>query len=152
MTIIKTLVPLLKGLAFTFSQIFTKPVTYQYPEQRRPVSDRWRGLHRLKVEDGRIKCVACGLCEAVCPADVITVERKEKDDGTSYPSRFVVEVTRCIFCGYCQEVCPVEAIHLGVHYEAAEFSRERFVYDLERLCEQEHPFTQLWDPEDPLSE
>jgi NADH-quinone oxidoreductase chain I len=126
MIIIRTLIPLLKGLLFTFSQIFTKPITYQYPEHRRPVSDRWRGLHRLKTEDGSIKCVACGLCEAVCPADVITVERKEKDDGTSYPSRFVVEVTRCIFCGYCQEACPKDAIELTGNYDFCEYTREEF--------------------------
>ena len=128
--IINTLVPLLKGLKFTFSQIFTKPITYQYPEQRREVSDRWRGLHRLKTENGTLKCVACGLCEAVCPADVITVEARETPDGRRFPSRFDVVVTRCIFCGYCQEACPKDAIELTDNYDFCDYSREDF--DLSR--------------------
>ena len=125
-TIIQTLVPLVKGLMFTLSQAFTRPITYQYPEQKREVGPRWRGLHRLKTEDGRLKCVACGLCEAVCPADVITVERRETEDGRSFPSRFVIEVTRCIFCGYCQEACPKDAIELTGEYEFCGYTREEF--------------------------
>ena len=94
----------------------------------------------------------CGLCPTVCPANCIKLVPAEDENGERYAAVYEIDEFRCIFCGYCQEVCPVEAIHLGVHYEAAEFSRERFVYDLERLCEQEHPYTQLWDPEDPYSE
>ncbi len=115
-----TLVPLIKGLIFTGKTAFTRPITYQYPEEKREVSPRWRGLHRLKVEDGRLKCVACGLCEAVCPANVISVERR------SFPSRFTVEVTRCIFCGYCQEACPKDAIELSTNYEFCDYNREDF--------------------------
>ncbi|PLX45438.1 MAG: NADH-quinone oxidoreductase subunit I [Deltaproteobacteria bacterium] len=129
-TIIKTLVPLLKGLAKTFSYIFKKPVTFQYPEKKREVSERWRGLHRLKTENGKLKCVACGLCEAVCPADVIKVERRETPDGRSFPVKFEVTVTRCIFCGYCQEACPKDAIELTRNYEFCDYTREDF--DLSR--------------------
>ncbi|MBE0616579.1 MAG: NADH-quinone oxidoreductase subunit I [Proteobacteria bacterium] len=118
--------PLLKGLAFTLSQFFTKPITYQYPEEKREPAERWRGLHRLKSENGRLKCVACGLCEAVCPANVITVEAKETPDGRRFPERFVVEVTRCIFCGYCQEACPKDAIELTRSYEFCGYTREEF--------------------------
>jgi len=118
--------PLIKGLAFTFSRFFTKPVTYQYPEEKREPSARWRGLHRLKSENGTLKCVACGLCEAVCPAQVITVEAKETPDGRRFPERFVVEVTRCIFCGYCQEACPKDAIELTRAYEFCGYTREEF--------------------------
>jgi NADH-quinone oxidoreductase chain I len=125
-TIIKTMVPLFKGLAFTFRQIFTKPITYQYPEQKRPIAPNWRGLHRLKTQDGKIKCVACGLCEAVCPAKVITVEARETEDGRRFPARFVVEVTRCIFCGYCQEACPKDAIELTTEGEFCGYTREEF--------------------------
>ena len=118
--------PLLKGLAFTLRRFFSKPITYQYPEEKREVADRWRGLHRLKTENGRVKCVACGLCEAVCPANVITVEAKETPDGRRFPQRFVVEVTRCIFCGYCQEACPKDAIELTRNYEFCGYTREEF--------------------------
>ena len=118
--------PLLKGLTLTLSRFFSKPITYQYPEQKREVAERWRGLHRLKTENGRLKCVACGLCEAVCPADVITVEAKETADGRRFPQRFVVEVTRCIFCGYCEEACPKDAIELTRDYEFCGYTREEF--------------------------
>ena len=134
MAIVRTMWPLIKGLAFTFSQIFTKPVTYQYPEQRRPVSDRWRGLHRLKSENGQLKCVACGLCQAVCPAGVITVERRETEDGRSFPSRFDIEVTRCIFCGYCQEACPKDAIELTKNYDFCDYTREDFHFSRDKLA------------------
>jgi NADH-quinone oxidoreductase chain I len=119
--------PFLKGLAFTLKTFFTKPITYQYPEQKREPSARWRGLHRLKRDEkGTVKCVACGLCEAVCPAKVITVEAKETADGRRFPERFVVEVTRCIFCGYCQEACPKDAIELTRSYEMTSYTREEF--------------------------
>ena len=124
--IFDTLIPLIKGMMKTFGYIFTKPITYQYPEQKREVSDRWRGLHRLKTENGKIKCVACGLCEVVCPANVISVDRKMTDDGRSFPSRFDVEVTRCIFCGYCQEACPKDAIELTRNYEFCDYRRQDF--------------------------
>lgn len=144
----------LKGMGVTFKHL-VRPitVTQQYPEEKWELSPRFRGTHRMAVhEDGRAKCVGCGLCPTVCPANCIKLVAAEDENGERYAVVYEIDEFRCIFCGYCQEVCPVEAIHLGVHYEASEFSRERFVYDLERLCEQEQPFTQLWDPEDPYSE
>jgi NADH-quinone oxidoreductase subunit I len=144
----------LKGMALTLKHL-VKPVTVaqQYPEEKWELSPRMRGTHRMAVhEDGTAKCVACGLCPTVCPANCIKLIPAEDENGERYAAVYEIDEFRCIYCGYCQEVCPVEAIHLGVHYEAAEFSRERFVYDLERLCEQDHPYTQLWDPEDPYSE
>lgn len=134
MIIIDTLWPIVKGLGFTFSQIFTKPVTYQYPEKPRKVSARWRGLHRLKSEGGKLKCVACGLCEAVCPANVISVDRQETEDGRSFPARFDIEVTRCIFCGYCQEACPKDAIELTDNYDFCEYNREDFHLSRDQLA------------------
>lgn len=126
-SVLGTPAPLLKGLAFTLKTFFTKPITCQYPEQKREPSDRWRGLHRLKKDEkGILKCVACGLCEAVCPAGVITVEAKETPDGRRFPERFLVEVTRCIFCGYCQEACPKDAIELTRNYEMTSYTREEF--------------------------
>jgi NADH-quinone oxidoreductase subunit I len=103
-------------------------------------------------EDGRAKCVGCGLCPTVCPVNCIKLIPAEDENGERYAAVYEIDEFRCIFCGFCQEVCPVEAIHLGAHYENAEYSRERWVYDLERLTELDHPFTALWDPFDPASE
>ena len=144
----------LKGMALTFRHLVNPhKVTQQYPEEKWELAPRMRGTHRMAVhEDGRSKCVACGLCPTVCPANCINLIPAEDENGERYAAVYEIDEFRCIFCGYCQEVCPVEAIHLGVHYENAEYSRDRFVYDLERLCEQDHPFTQLWDPQDPASQ
>lgn len=141
----------LKGLAKTFSHMVDPhKVTVQYPEQKYPISPRWRGTHRmLTTETGKAKCVACGLCPTVCPANCIKLVPGEDEQGNRYPLVFDIDEFRCIFCGYCQEVCPEEAIHLGVHYENSEYSRDGFVYDLERLMSQTHAVTELWDPEDP---
>ena len=98
--------------------------------------------------DGRPKCVACGLCPTVCPANCIRLVGGEDDQGNRYPIVYEIDEFRCIFCGMCQEVCPVEAIHVGRHFENAEYTRDRFVYDLDRLMEQDHPSTLLWDPSD----
>jgi NADH-quinone oxidoreductase subunit I len=106
----------------------------------------------LTTEDGRAKCVACGLCPTVCPANCIKLTPGEDEQGNRYPLVFEIDEFRCIFCGYCQEVCPEEAIHVGRHYENAELSREAFVYDLERLTAQTHPVSDLWDPSDPKGE
>jgi NADH-quinone oxidoreductase subunit I len=102
--------------------------------------------------DGRPKCVACGLCPTVCPANCIRLVGGEDDQGNRYPIVYEIDEFRCIFCGMCQEVCPVEAIHVGRHFENAEYTRDRFVYDLDRLMEQDHPTTLLWDPSDPRGE
>ena len=144
----------LKGMAITFKHL-VKPgsVSLQYPEEQPDLHERWRGTHRMEVHaDGRPKCVACGLCPTVCPANCIRLVGGEDDQGNRYPVVYEIDEFLCIFCGMCQEVCPVEAIHVGRHFENAEFTRDRFVYDLDRLMEQEHPTTLLWDPSDPRSE
>ena len=144
----------LKGLALTLKHLVDPhKVTVQYPEERWDISPRWRGTHRmLTTEDGAAKCVACGLCPTVCPANCIKLVPGEDEAGNRYPLVFEIDEFRCIFCGMCQEVCPVEAIHVGRHFENAEYTRARFVYDLDRLMEQEHPSTNLWDPSDPTGE
>ena len=143
----------LKGMAKTFTHMFAQKVTTQYPEQKEIISRRWRGTHRmLTTETGKAKCVACGLCPTVCPANCIKLIPGEDEQGNRYPLVFEIDEFRCIFCGYCQEVCPEEAIHVGRHYENSEYSRDRFVYDLERLCAQTHPVSTLWDPSDPKGE
>jgi len=106
----------------------------------------------LTDEQGRAKCVACGLCPQICPANCIKLVPGEDEQGNRYPLIYEIDEFRCVFCGYCQEVCPEEAIHVGVHYENAEYSRDRFVYDLERLCAQTHAVSTLWDPSDPKGE
>jgi len=132
-------------------------VTMQYPEEKSSkdwtLSPRWRGTHRMLTdEQGRAKCVACGLCPQICPANCIKLVPGEDEQGNRYPLIYEIDEFRCVFCGYCQEVCPEEAIHVGVHYENSEYSRDRFVYDLERLCAQTHPVSTLWDPSDPKGE
>ena len=102
--------------------------------------------------DGRPKCVACGLCPTVCPANCIRLVGGEDDQGNRYPIVYEIDEFRCIFCGMCQEVCPVEAIHVGRDFENAEYTRDRFVYDLDRLMQQDHPSTLLWaSPRDPAT-
>ncbi|HSQ32177.1 MAG TPA: NADH-quinone oxidoreductase subunit I [Gemmatimonadaceae bacterium] len=144
----------LSGMALTLKHLLdTDKVTIQYPEQKWPLSPRWRGTHRmLTTEDGKAKCVACGLCPTVCPANCIKLVPGEDENGNRYPLLFEIDEFRCIFCGYCQEVCPEEAIHVGRHYENSEYSREGFVYDLERLMSQTHPVSEMWDPADPKGE
>ena len=147
----------LKGMSLTFRHMFRKPVTMQYPEEKSTaewsLSARWRGTHRMMTdEQGRSKCVACGLCPQICPANCIKLVPGEDEHGNRYPLIYEIDEFRCVFCGYCQEVCPEEAIHVGVHYENAEYERGRFVYDLERLSAQTHPVSSLWDPTDPRGE
>ncbi|HXG97146.1 MAG TPA: NADH-quinone oxidoreductase subunit I [Gemmatimonadales bacterium] len=147
----------LKGMALTFSHLLRPKVTMQYPEEKSSrdwtLSSRWRGTHRMLTdEQGRAKCVACGLCPQICPANCIKLVPGEDEEGHRYPLIYEIDEFRCIFCGYCQEVCPEEAIHVGVHYENSEYSRDRFVYDLERLTAQTHPVSTLWDPSDPKGE
>jgi NADH-quinone oxidoreductase subunit I len=143
-----------KGMGLTFRHMIDpRKVTLQYPEEPVQLAPRWRGTHVMEVhEDGRPKCVACGLCPTICPANCIRLVGGEDDMGNRYPIVYEIDEFRCIFCGMCQEVCPVEAIHVGQHFENAEYTRERFVYDLDRLMEQDHPSTLLWDPSDPRSE
>jgi NADH-quinone oxidoreductase subunit I len=149
----------LKGMALTFKHMFEKRVTMQYPEEKSTdathgmgpwsLTPRWRGTHRMLTdEQGRSKCVACGLCPQICPANCIKLVPGEDEEGNRYPLIYEIDEFRCVFCGYCQEVCPEEAIHVGVHYENAEYDRGRFVYDLERLSAQTHPVSSLWDPSD----
>ena len=147
----------LKGMALTFSHLLRPKVTMQYPEEKSSkdwtLSSRWCGTHRMLTdEQGRAKCVACGLCPQICPANCIKLVPGEDEEGNRYPLIYEIDEFRCIFCGYCQEVCPEEAIHVGVHYENSEYSRDRFVYDLERLTAQTHPVSTLWDPSDPKGE
>jgi len=102
---------LLKGLRLTFKNMFVKNVTIQYPEEKTPQSPRFRGLHALRrYPNGEERCIACKLCEAVCPALAITIESDVADDGTRRTSRYDIDLFKCIYCGFCEEACPVDAI------------------------------------------
>lgn len=102
---------LLKGLRLTLSNLFVKKVTVQYPEEKTPQSPRFRGLHALRrYPNGQERCIACKLCEAVCPALAITIESNVGEDGTRRTSRYDIDLFKCIYCGFCEEACPVDAI------------------------------------------
>lgn len=102
---------LLKGLAVTGKYFFARKITVQYPEEKTPQSFRFRGLHALRrYENGEERCIACKLCEAICPAMAITIEAEPRDDGSRRTTRYDIDLTKCIFCGFCEEACPVDAI------------------------------------------
>jgi NADH-quinone oxidoreductase subunit I len=102
---------LLQGLAVTFRHLFAPAITVQYPEEKTPISPRFRGLHaQMRYDDGEERCIACKLCEAVCPALAINIESEERADGTRRTSRYDIDLNKCIYCGFCEEACPVDAI------------------------------------------
>ena len=106
-----TLWELLKGLRLTFKNLFVKKFTIMYPEEKTPMSPRFRGLHALRrYPNGEERCIACKLCEAVCPAAAITIESDVADDGTRRTTRYDIDLFKCVFCGFCEEACPVDAI------------------------------------------
>ena len=129
------IVPLIKGLQITFSHLFKKAVTLQYPEQRPNVAPNFRGLHTLKVSHDKAKCVACYLCPTVCPAKCITVEAGEDANHDKFAAKYEIDMLRCIFCGYCVEACPVDALKMTQTFELANYKREDFIFTKERLCE-----------------
>lgn len=105
------LIELFKGMALTGKYLFRKKITVQYPEEKTPMSPRFRGLHALRrYPNGEERCIACKLCEAVCPALAITIESEQRDDGTRRTKRYDIDLTKCIFCGFCEESCPVDSI------------------------------------------
>ncbi|MDR3479303.1 MAG: NADH-quinone oxidoreductase subunit NuoI [Burkholderiaceae bacterium] len=102
---------LLKGLKLTGWYMFQRKITIQYPEEKTPMSPRFRGLHALRrYPNGEERCIACKLCEAVCPAMAITIESEERADGSRRTKRYDIDLTKCIFCGFCEESCPVDSI------------------------------------------
>ncbi|WHZ10875.1 MAG: NADH-ubiquinone oxidoreductase chain I [Burkholderiaceae bacterium] len=105
------LVELFKGMALTGRYALSRKVTVEYPEEKTPLSPRFRGLHALRrYENGEERCIACKLCEAICPAVAITIESKVREDGTRRTTRYDIDLTKCIFCGFCEESCPVDSI------------------------------------------
>ena len=105
------LIELVQGLMVTLRHMFARKITVQYPEEKTPMSPRFRGLHaQMRYEDGEERCIACKLCEAVCPAMAINIESAQREDGTRRTTRYDIDLTKCIFCGFCEEACPVDAI------------------------------------------
>jgi NADH-quinone oxidoreductase subunit I len=105
------LVELAKGLALTGRHLFARKITIQFPEEKTPLSPRFRGLHALRrYPNGEERCIGCKLCEAVCPALAITIETAERADNTRRTTRYDIDLTKCIFCGFCEESCPVDSI------------------------------------------
>jgi NADH-quinone oxidoreductase subunit I len=113
-----TLVELANGMRLTGKRMFSRKITVQYPEEKTPQSARFRGLHALRrYANGEERCIACKLCEAVCPALAITIESAPRDDGTRRTTRYDIDLTKCIFCGFCEESCPVDSIVETRHFE-----------------------------------
>jgi NADH-quinone oxidoreductase subunit I len=113
---------LFMGLRVTGRYLFAKKITIQYPEQKTPMSPRFRGLHALRrYPNGEERCIACKLCEAVCPALAITIDSEERADGTRRTTRYDIDLFKCIYCGFCEEACPVDSIvetrHFEYHFE-----------------------------------
>ena len=131
-----TLWELLKGLKLTGGYLVSKKVTVQYPEEKTPQSPRFRGLHALRrYPNGEERCIGCKLCEAVCPAQAITIESSERPDGSRKTTRYDIDMLKCIYCGLCQESCPVDAIVQGPNFEFATETREELYYNKEKLLQ-----------------
>jgi NADH-quinone oxidoreductase subunit I len=128
------LTELLSGLALTLRYFFRHKVTINYPYEKGPLSPRFRGEHALRrYPNGEERCIACKLCEAICPAQAITIEAEPRDDGSRRTTRYDIDMVKCIYCGLCQEACPVDAIVEGPNFEFAAETREELLYDKDKL-------------------
>jgi NADH-quinone oxidoreductase subunit I len=127
----------LKGMWITFRHLFSRKVTMQYPEERWKLPERYRGLPALVRDDAhRVKCVACFLCQYVCPPKAIHIEAEEIATGVEKgPRVFDINMLRCIMCGYCEEVCPEQAIFLTQEYQTVGLSREQMIFHKDRLLD-----------------
>lgn len=125
---------LVSGMSLTLRYFFKRKVTINYPFERNPLSPRFKGEHALRrYPNGEERCIACKLCEAVCPAQAITIEAEPRDDGSRRTTRYDIDMTKCIYCGLCEEACPVDAIVEGPNLEFATETREELLYDKEKL-------------------
>jgi NADH-quinone oxidoreductase subunit I len=122
------------GMKITAKQLVADKITVQFPEERTPISPRFRGLHALRrYPNGEERCIACKLCEAVCPANAITIESEMRDDGTRRTTQYDIDLFKCIFCGFCEEACPVDAIVETHIFDYAFESREGSIIDKKGL-------------------
>ena len=128
------LLEFVKGMWLTLKYFFRPKATLNYPYERGPLSPRFRGEHALRrYANGEERCIACKLCEAVCPALAITIEAEPREDGSRRTTRYDIDMTKCIYCGFCQEACPVDAIVEGPNLEFATETREELFYDKAKL-------------------
>ena len=138
------LTELLSGMGMTFKYMFRKRKTLNYPYEKGKLSPRFRGEHALRrYPNGEERCIACKLCEAVCPALAITIESEPREDGSRRTTRYDIDMTKCIYCGLCEEACPVDAIVEGPNFEFATETREELFYNKEKLLSN----GDRWEPE-----
>lgn len=124
------LTDLLHGMGLTGKSFFRRKITVQYPEEKTPMSPRFRGLHALRrYPNGEERCIACKLCEAVCPAMCITIESEERPDGTRRTTRYDIDLFKCIYCGFCEEACPTDAVVMTRYFEFHMEERTQAVID-----------------------
>ena len=130
------LVEFVQAILKAFKEIFKPKKTINYPFEKGPISPRYRGEHALRrYPNGEERCIACKLCEAVCPAQAITIESEERSDGSRKTTRYDIDMLKCIYCGLCQESCPVDAIVQGPNFEFATETREELYYNKEKLLD-----------------
>jgi len=128
------LISALRSLWYVFLNVFRRPITIQYPEEKVKLAPRWRGRIILARDpDGEERCVACHLCSAACPVDCIALQATEDEHGRRYPEFFRINMSRCILCGFCEEACPTYAIQLTPDFEMSELERQEMVYEKEDL-------------------
>ena len=124
----------LTAFALGLREMFRRKATVNYPFEKNPISPRFRGEHALRrYPNGEERCIACKLCEAICPAQAITIEAEPRADGSRRTTRYDIDMVKCIYCGFCQEACPVDAIVEGPNFEFATETREELYYDKDKL-------------------
>src|SRR6201982_548145 len=134
---------LVAGLSLTLRYFFRPKATINYPYEKGPISPRFKGEHALRrYPNGEERCIACKLCEAICPAQAITIEAEPREDGSRRTTRYDIDMTKCIYCGLCEEACPVDAIVEGPNFEFATETREELLYDKAKVlanCDRGEP-------------
>jgi NADH-quinone oxidoreductase chain I len=137
------LTEILIGMSLTLKYMLKRKVTLKYPYEKNPISSRFRGEHALRrYPNGKERCIACKLCEAICPASAITIDAKENDNEIRETSRYDIDMLKCIYCGLCQDACPVDAIVEGPNFEFATDNRESLYYNKEKLLRN----GDVWEP------
>ena len=130
------LLDIVRGLYLTFIRMFSSSVTINYPYEKGKLSSRFRGEHALRrYPNGEERCIACKLCEAICPALAITIDAEERDDGSRRTTKYDIDMTKCIYCGLMSEACPVDAIVQGPNYEFATETHEELIYNKQKLLD-----------------